>query len=291
MATIGKIKIRLQGHEKFALRDGWITKGLMNVSKNAAVFQGKDAPDIFGIGNNMVKSLRYWMKAFNLISENPSKGAKLTELGEIIYQNDPYIEDNFTLWILHSQIATNIEEATSWYMFFNRCDFEDSDKSTIENIVTREISKYVLGQSFSSNSVKNDIDVILNMYGKIRDWKDPEDKNILPFASLGLIRNVDGVYSKSSPDSRSISVWVILYGLANIMEQSDNISIEKALYGDKGIFKIYQLKNVVANEMLDKIEAMDYIRVDRTAGLDIIYKKKEFSPNSILLEYYNNRGK
>ena len=75
------------------------------------------------------------------------------------------------------------------------------------------------------------------------------------------------------------------------MEQSDNISIEKALYGDKGIFKIYQLKNVVANEMLDKIEAMDYIRVDRTAGLDIIYKKKEFSPNSILLEYYNNRGK
>lgn len=49
MATIGKIKIRLQGHEKFALRDGWITKGLMNVSKNAAVFQGKDAPDIFGI--------------------------------------------------------------------------------------------------------------------------------------------------------------------------------------------------------------------------------------------------
>ena len=129
------------------------------------------------------------------------------------------------------------------------------------------------------------------MYGKIRDWKDPEDKNISPFASLGLIRNVDGVYSKSSPDSRSISVWVILYGLANIMEQSDNISIEKALYGDKGIFKIDQWKNVVANEMLDKIEAMDYIRVDRTAGLDIIYKKKEFSPNSILLEYYNNREK
>ena len=112
MASNAKVKMRLQGHEKFALRDGWLNKGLFLINENPLVFQGKEGPDLFGIGNNMVKSLRYWLKAFNLIKENSNSGASLTELGEIILEKDPYIEDVFTLWILHSQIAKNISEAT-----------------------------------------------------------------------------------------------------------------------------------------------------------------------------------
>lgn len=56
---------------------------------------GSEGPDLFGIGNNMVKSLRYWMKAFKLIEENPGVGAKLSELGKIILQNDVYLEKKF----------------------------------------------------------------------------------------------------------------------------------------------------------------------------------------------------
>lgn len=128
MATNTKIKIRLQGHEKFALRDGWLTKGLSIIDKRPDAFLGSEGPDLFGIGNNMVKSLRYWMKAFKLIEENPGAGAKLSELGKIILQNDVYLEKNFTLWILHSQIAKNIAEATTWYMFFNKCNVIDMEK-------------------------------------------------------------------------------------------------------------------------------------------------------------------
>lgn len=100
-----KIKIKLQGHEKFPLREGWLTKGLNLVSKGKGenVFLEKNATDNLGIGNNMVKSLRYWMKAFNLINEK--QGTNLTELGELIFNNDLYFEDYVTLWVLHSQIA------------------------------------------------------------------------------------------------------------------------------------------------------------------------------------------
>ena len=38
MATNTKIKIRLQGHEKFALRDGWLTKGLSIIDKRPDAF-------------------------------------------------------------------------------------------------------------------------------------------------------------------------------------------------------------------------------------------------------------
>ncbi len=290
MANNSKLKMRLQGHEKFALRDGWISKGLAAVSEDPLVFAGKDGPDILGIGNNMVKSLRYWLKACNLIEEKQGKGATLTDLGEMIIRQDPYIEDDFTIGVLHSQLSRNLEEATSWYMFFNRCDIEEMPKDKIENILLREIKKYAMGQSFSEKSVKNDLDVLLSMYGKDKDSVDPEDKTISPFAQLKLIKCSDGNYSKISPDKRRVNEWNVLYELAVMMEGRDNISIDKALNEECGVRRVYQLKNVIANEYLDKLEAMEYIRVDRTAGLDIIYKTREFTPNSVMETYYNEVG-
>ena len=62
--TTDKKRIRLQGHEKFALREGWINKALMILPSTPNAFTRKDASDLFGMGSNMVKSLRYWMRAF-----------------------------------------------------------------------------------------------------------------------------------------------------------------------------------------------------------------------------------
>ena len=286
MATNTKIKIRLQGHEKFALRDGWLTKGLSIIDKRPDAFLGSEGPDLFGIGNNMVKSLRYWMKAFKLIEENPGAGAKLSELGKIILQNDVYLEKNFTLWILHSQIAKNIAEATTWYMFFNKCNVIDMEKDEIEKILYREISQYVMGQPFSENSLKNDVDVLLNMYSKNEVNSDPEDKSQSPFANLGLVKNTENLYSQTSPKRRDIDEWVVLYELAEMMRDKNEISIERVLNGTCGISHIYQVKPVLANELLDRLDAAEYIRVDRTAGLDMIYRTKAFTTESVMADYY-----
>lgn len=286
MATNTKIKIRLQGHEKFALRDGWLTKGLSIIDKRPDAFLGSEGPDLFGIGNNMVKSLRYWMKAFKLIEENPGAGAKLSELGKIILQNDVYLEKNFTLWILHSQIAKNIAEATTWYMFFNKCNVIDMEKDEIEKILYREISQYVMGQPFSENSLKNDVDVLLNMYSKNKVNSDPEDKSQSPFANLGLVKNTENLYSQTSPKRRDIDEWVVLYELAEMMLDKNEISIERVLNGTCGISHIYQVKPVLANELLDRLDAAEYIRVDRTAGLDMIYRTKAFTTESVMADYY-----
>lgn len=286
MATNTKIKIRLQGHEKFALRDGWLTKGLSIIDKRPDAFLGSEGPDLFGIGNNMVKSLRYWMKAFKLIEENPGAGAKLSELGKIILQNDVYLEKNFTLWILHSQIAKNIADATTWYMFFNKCNVIDMEKDEIEKILYREISQYVMGQPFSENSLKNDVDVLLNMYSKNKVNNDPEDKSQSPFANLGLVKNTENLYSQTSPKRRDIDEWVVLYELAEMMRDKNEISIERVLNGTCGISHIYQVKSVLANELLDRLDAAEYIRVDRTAGLDMIYRTKAFTTESVMADYY-----
>lgn len=187
--AVKKIKLKLQGHEKFPLREGWINKALMIIPKNPDIFLRKDATDMFGIGSNMVKSLRYWMKAFGLTVENRSSGAELTDIGKIIAYYDPYLENPFTLWIMHSYIAKNKNEATTWYMFFNHCDADDLEKGEIESILLREIKKYAAGQSFSEKSLSNDVDVLLNMYSRNKEKSDPEEKNISPFSQLELINS------------------------------------------------------------------------------------------------------
>ena len=277
------VKIKLQGHEKFALREGWLNKGLIMVAKNPAAFQGKEGPDIFGIGNNMVKSLRYWLKAFGLIEEAPGKGARLTSIGELILKNDPYFEDIFTIWLLHSYIAKNKDEA----MFFNNVDVEDLEKAQIENILLREIRKYAAGMAFSENSVGNDLDVLLNMYGKSKEVSDPEDKSNSPLAQLGLIKNIGGKYSKNHPNRKDVSELIILYELAYLLAEKESIAIDDAINGINGLARIYQISTVTANEILDKLDALEYIRVNRTAGLDVIYKMKDFSAISVVEEYYN----
>lgn len=204
MAT-DKVKIKLQGHEKFALREGWISKALMILPNNPDAFALKNASDLFGIGSNMVKSLRYWMRALGLTN---SSGNELTEIGKIIAENDPYIENPFTLWIMHSYIAKNIEYATTWYMYFNKCDATDLDKTEIESILFREVKKYVAGISFSEKSLSNDVEVLLNMYSRNKDNSDPEDKNVSPFSQLALIKKIEGRYIKNRPNKRLFNLII-----------------------------------------------------------------------------------
>ena len=114
--------MKFRGHETFFIRKGWLGKGMKNVADKADVFVTKEVNpmDILGIGSNMVKSLRYWMQAAGLATE-PRSGKRvqtLTDLGRIIYQQDPYLEELGTLLLLQYELATNIELATSWYFFF-----------------------------------------------------------------------------------------------------------------------------------------------------------------------------
>lgn len=281
--AISKVKMRLQGHEKFALREGWINKGLIAVEEMTDAFVRKDAPDIFGIGSNMVKSLRYWMRVFGLTND---AGSELSMLGQIIRRYDPYLEDLTTLWLLHSNIARNKESATTWYMYFNNCDADDLEKEQIIAILNREVGKYANGQSFSEKSLSNDVDVLLNMYSKNKEKVDPEDKNISPFAQLGLVKKQEGRYAKNHPNKKNFNEWIVLYEIARRIGARSSISIEEIISGDNGLSKVYNLTSVMANELLDKLDSIGKIRVDRTAGLDMVYPIEQLNPDRVVEEYY-----
>ena len=280
-----KVIYKLKGHEKFPLREGWINKGLsVAKEKGTHIFLESQGPDMLGVGTNMVKSIRYWMQACGLLVKEGNKEI-LSDMAEIIYMNDPYLEDIFSLWILHSNITKNIEQATVWYMFFNRFNVDSFNKADMQKKM-QQLFNYV-GQQVTESSLKDDIDVLLNMYSKDDNKnEDPEDKIISPFSTLGIIKKEEETYYKIQPDLRSIANELVLYEISSLLDHNKSISIETIASGERSLGAIYNMTMVTVNKYLDNLEAMGYIRVDRTAGLDMVYPENMKSPIEIIRDYY-----
>lgn len=292
------IKPRVKGHGTFVLRDGWTNKALSELAKdgNEKIFTASDATDIFGIGSNMVMSLRYWMQCFRFIDEEKlAKGCFLSDLGKLVFENDKYLEDLFTIWIMHSNLVRNYERASLFHDYFNDDKIQTISKEQLTTIFMKKWKEFELPQK----SIESDIIVLFNTYCKTKVNDDPEDKIVSPLTELGLISVNGDLYTKMQPDLRTLPDEVILYELSNLfeyeyadkkkIEQKRSISIERVASGIYSFESIYNLSKVATNQILNRLQNLNYITVDRTAGLDVIYDERIPKPLDVIKEYYAQR--
>lgn len=285
-------KIRLKGHETFILREGWLAKGLKAVADNPKVFSEYSGADALGVGTNMAKAIRYWLRVGGLTVE--SKGeVVLSPFGRLVQQYDSYFEDDFTMWIIHGNISCNAELATSWYIFFNRIGNEEYTKDELENVMFREIKAYASQPEIPENSVAADVTAIINMYSRQKDADyDPEEKKVSPFAELALLKRNNGVYKKNMPSQEQLPDMAVLYLIQRYFhnEKTDSMSIDTLLRGDELPGKIYNLSRVNLNYYLDKLASDEYITVNRTAGLDMVYLLKSLTSEEVIRKYYEDKA-
>src|SRR5438105_15368193 len=111
-------------HETFYVREGWLFKGMAAIKKAEeaghppTIFLDPDAPERLGIGQNMVKALRFWMQATGLTEEqleDRQRTQHLTIFGSRVWDYDRYLEDDATLWLMHYHLVCNEAFATTWY--------------------------------------------------------------------------------------------------------------------------------------------------------------------------------
>ena len=289
-----KKNYKLKGHESFMIRDGWLTKGMVAVSKNKRLYRNNAGADALGVGTNMAKSIRYWMKAAKLVFDSPSQGVSLTKLGETIFKYDCYLEDAFSLWIIHANIATNYELATSWYLFFNHINVTSTfTREELLVMLKDQIIESTGELEPSERSIKDDCGVLLQMYSSANAKDaDPEDKNISPFESLGLVQRVSGKYLKKRPQIDQIDSLVILYLIIDKLNSDGSIQIDYISDGDNMPGKILNLNRIAVNYFLDDLQRKKYITVNRTAGLDIIYpdKCKDIQKEDLLRCYFERNS-
>lgn len=281
-------KIRLKGHETFILREGWLAKGLKAVSDNPKVFSEYAGADALGVGTNMAKAIRYWLRAGGVTAE--SKGeVRLSAMGRLIKEYDAYFEDIFTMWLIHAGIACNAELATSWYVFFNKIGNEEYTKDELCDVLMRELKAYSMQQELPESSVLADVTAIINMYSRDKNVDyDPEEKKVSPFSELTLLKRNGITYKKYMPAQEILPNMAVLFLIRRYFEneKTDSVSIDTLLKGDMLPGKIYNLNRVALNFYLDKLASDGYIAVNRTAGLDMVYSMSTITPEKVIEKYY-----
>lgn len=160
--------MKFRAHETFFIRKGWLSKGMKYVHAREDVFVSKqeNPMDVLGIGSNMVKSLRYWLQAVGL-TEEPSIGRRVqrfTELGKLVYKYDRYIEEMGTLYLLQYHLASNQEEATSWYFFFNEFNMSEFSRDDFVAAIQRNIRMSETSDNVAIRSLNDDFSCIISTY-------------------------------------------------------------------------------------------------------------------------------
>lgn len=282
--------MKFRGHESFFIRKGWLYKGLRNVWDEKDIFTSKDAMEKLGLGNNMVRSLRYWLQAVGLTQEVRSgKWTQVfTEFGNLIWNHDRYMEELGTLWLLHLNLATNQELATAWYMFFNEFAMQEFQKEDVVLFLSKRTDTAI-------KSLESDFDCIINTYltkskssGKI----SPENNIDCPLGELRLIDIVDKkkkIYKKVSPAENTLHPLILLSAILRLGNEKHELKIKDLLFGSEntyGLGKIFQLDMVVLMKLLYELEKLEYLKIIRTAGLDVVRIKENVTEQECIEAYY-----
>jgi len=257
--------------------------------------------DILGIGANMVKALRYWLVAVGLTSEGRGAGGRFeqrpTALGEVIYEHDPYFEELGTLWLLHYQLVKSDAEATAWWYFFN--EFKTSE-FTREDFLN-ELNKYLRNSDEGEKPVRtieDDFNCIIQTYVsrmKANPEKVKPESNIdCPLGELGLIDIVgqekgggrQKIYRKSAPKKDMLHPLILLAVILDQAKGETEIRIASIQKDNGNAGKAFNLDIISLTALLYKIELLGHIKVNRTAGLDVINIKTDWSYLDCVRAYY-----
>ncbi|MDD5229666.1 MAG: DUF4007 family protein [Methylococcales bacterium] len=294
MKLLNPNKASFGRHETFALRYFWLTKGFQAFAENNAIFKSDEATITLGVGKNMVNSIRYWLRATQLLDEQDHA----TELGTAIFAKngfDPFLEDDATLWLIHWQLATNAEYSTAIYWFFNcyhKPEFNsDETANALIDFVTHKLSR-----KHSEKTVRQEIALILRMYCPARlRTKDIEDILDSPLTTLNLISGMDGKNYRSLATSReTLPLGVFGFAVNELFNQTNAVSIppEILMYGEKNGVALGSIFRLTENALITRIEqlVMQYpnvFRLTETAGMHQLFRYTKPDSMTFLNQHYH----
>ena len=291
--------MKFRAHDTFFIRKGWLSKGMKYVHSRPDVFVSKDENpmDVLGIGANMVKALRYWLQAVGLTQE-PNSGKRIqtfTALGESIYNNDRYIEELGTLLLLHYRLASNFSEATAWYLFFNEFNMSEFTRDDFVDFLQRRIRMEDGEAPVAIRSLNDDFSCIINTY--LPRYKTnpnrvaPENNIDCPFGELGLIDILSKEkksYRKAIPSAQTINPWIALAVIVDQAGGSKEISLNELLTAPRNIGRTFNLDAITMLDVLYQVENIGKIKINRTAGLDVVQILTDLEFQDCVNVYYDS---
>lgn len=229
---------RFSGHESFACRYAWLPKALGAIQSNPDVFADEEKAMVrLGVGKNMVRSIRFWVEATGMAQPAAGGGLKPTALGRWIFRprgHDPYLEDIQTLWLIHWNLSTHINDPLfAWDFLVNRWQDPELTESAVLKAFAREAAAQDRKKTLSPVTLQQHFQVFLHTYIPTRGRKAEiaEDNLDCPLTELDLLvkigeREIDAgrfaredVYAFRREDKPDISPALFSYCLYDYWEK------------------------------------------------------------------------
>lgn len=289
--------MKFRAHDTFFIRKGWLSKAMKCVAAQDDVFVSKEENpmDVLGIGANMVKALRYWVQVVGLTTE-PRFGKRtqsFTDLGKSVFKNDRYMEETGTLLLLHYKLASNRDEATAWYFFFNEFSVSEFSKDDFVEALQKYIQMSDENSDVATRSLNDDFNCIINTYLPRRKLSSssvsPENNIECPFGELGLVdiqSKARKTYRKITPRATTINPWIAFAIIEDQANGRMEIRLNELLTAPCNIGKVFNLDSITMLSVLYEIEKLGVIKISRTAGLDVISILQEMSFQQCVDKYY-----
>jgi hypothetical protein len=218
--------MRFGGHESFAVREGWLSRGLELLCESPALLVDEYAEDHLGVGRNMAKSIRHWLTAAGLADEVDGHLAP-SKLGSLVRKEDPHLLDLGTWWILHVNLVANPDDAFSWNWFFNQWSLQRFDRAPCIEALKRYAAAK-LPRTPSPRTIERDVATLLQSYARPIPAKvdDPEDSSESPFQDLGLVHyHAASGYYQLNHDPKPVGLNLFGYALSKMPKAAGRADI------------------------------------------------------------------
>mgnify|MGYP006140616003 CR=1 FL=1 len=265
------------GHETFPLRQSWLSK-LNKIADNSMInkklFAEDDLVAKFGVGKNMVASMRHWGLASGMFVEQ-DENLCLTPHYARLFRNDlvnrghgqkayfaldPFFERSDSVWFVHWRLTAFPLRSTTWFWLFNRI----SSPTFTKDDLLQSLSIFLEANEgkASDTTLLRDVETCLRSYVPKLDAKGGvEDASDSLLVELGLLReDKRGFYSFKRGPKPTLSPSFFAFCLAEYWEKkhqgSNQLSFELISYADSSPGKVFKLDDESLMDFIDQIEML-----------------------------------
>jgi len=288
--SLENIKYTFSGHDSFQCRQLWLKKGFDYVIENRN-FNDEDAVVQLGVGKNMVSSIRFWLKAFNIIDNKDMP----SEFGKRLFDNengyDPFLEDEASLWLLHYQLVKN-GFASIYTIIFNQFRKEKLffNKETFVNYV-RRIGEGNSELNFNENTVGKDFTVFTNLYKNDPESKDVEDSFSGILSEIELLKTTrkgkEEQFYVENTERYNLPEAVVLFTILDNPNYGNSISLNSLEFDLNSPGSIFALnRSGLINKISEIVGEFTDLTFTDQAGIKELQFKNKVEAFTVLDRYY-----
>ena len=277
------MKYTFSGHETFQCKSLWLKKGYDYALSNKS-FNDAEAVVALGVGKNMVASIKFWLRAFDIIDEE----GNITWFGHYILGDngkDQFLEDTNTLWLLHFHLVSNYYATIYRQLFINfHKERKDFSKVNLFNFIKRQFADHSFGGTiFNENTINKDIATFLKMY--VTPDNCTFDDYAALLLNLNLVSHVEReLYEFNYTTKADIDPLIFLYAIKTVAGNDKVVEYEKLLE----LSLVFCMSQNELYEVFNKINQLfPTISFDNSAGEQLFTIRENITARDILDKYYN----